>query len=96
MCVKSYKYVGVTITAHGCSETKIKTSTRHGKRIIRHLQLVLWNTQSRQNTKIRINKTIVESIMTNRELRSETDRTLKNLVVRDKYEVLEIILFNAS
>lgn len=60
----SYKYLGVNITKDGSSENEIKRRIGQGKVITKQLNSVLWSRQIRPEIKIRIYKTLVESIMT--------------------------------
>ena len=62
--VNSFKYLGVTVTESGSSEIEIKKRIGQGRQVTRQLNGILWNTHIRQETKIRIYKTIVESIVT--------------------------------
>lgn len=60
----SYKYLGVNITKDGSSENEIKIRIGQGKGITKQLNGVLWSKHIRPEIKIRIYKTLVESIMT--------------------------------
>jgi hypothetical protein len=60
----SYKYLGVNITNNGRNTKEIATRIGQGNSAIRQLNSILWNNHITRNTKIRIYKSIIESIAT--------------------------------
>jgi len=61
-CCQTYKYLGTILTDQGGSEEEIKHRIRQGKSAIRQLHSIIWNKNIANKVKIRIYKTIVESI----------------------------------
>ena len=61
---KTFKYLGVRLTASGGSSDEICSRMGQAKSAIRQLNSLLWSTKITKHTKIRIYKAIVESIGT--------------------------------
>ena len=82
--VDSYKYLGIKITNCGTSEAEIKTRVNQGRVVTKQLNSVLWSSQIKNNTKIRIYKTIVESIATyGAEVWETTEQMKKKLLAME-------------
>ena len=82
--VENYKYLGAITTKDGGSETEIKNRIRQGKQVTKQLHGILWNPQIRHTTKIRIYKTIIESIATYRaEVWDISEQTKKKLLAME-------------
>lgn len=62
--VKSFKYLGVTLSSVGRSYQDITNKIGQGKRVIRQLNSILWSDKITRKTKTTIYKTIIESICT--------------------------------
>ena len=62
--IEEYKYLGVKITASGKQDKEIQSRINLGKMAISTLNGILWDKQITAETKTKIFKTIVRSIMT--------------------------------
>ena len=60
----SNRYLDVTVTKHDISVAEIKNRIAQGKQVTRELHSTLWSNQLRPETKIKMYKIIVESIVT--------------------------------
>jgi hypothetical protein len=58
-----YKYLGVTISDEGSSKKELSNRTGQAKQAISKLNSILWANNIKKQTKKRIYKTVVESIL---------------------------------
>ena len=59
----NYQYLGVTITNDGYSAKKIASRVNEGSACLRQLNGILWSRNVSRDTKLRIYKTIVGSVV---------------------------------
>lgn len=82
--VNSYKYLGTIISSDGASTQEIKSRINQGRVVTSQLNSVLWSNQIKEDTKIRIYKSIVESIVTyGAEVWETTEQMKKKLLAME-------------